>query len=218
MRRTLWWAAVLVVLVPGRGEAQGRVRFEVTASNPINEAGVRQPILRTPGVLQDRRWREAIENSFPVRLQFRVEIWRVRTDWFDAQERNFEFEVLVQYEPLTDEFSHTLIFGGHPREIRRFTSLADLERHLERDRVVNIRPAGVGQYYFTGSLQIRTLTDEEMEELERFLQGEPNPRDRRDPGPSLGRTARRLLLRFGGLPFQELEARSERFEVRQPVP
>ena len=212
-------AATVLLLLPGGAAAQQqRVKFEITASAPLNEAGVRQPVLRTPGLLRDSRWREAIENSFPLRLRLRVEIWRVRTDWFDAQERNFAFEVLIQYEPLTDEYSRTLIFGGSPREIRRFTTLVDLERSLERENVVNIRPSGVGEYYFSGSLQIQVLTDDEMEELERFLQGEPTPRDRQNPGPSIGRSARRLLLRFGGLPYQELEARSERFEVRPPPP
>lgn len=212
-------AATFLLLLPGGAAAQQqRVRFEITASAPLNEAGVRQPVLRTPGLLRDNRWREAIENSFPLRLRLRVEIWRVRTDWFDAQERNFTFEVLIQYEPLTDEYSRTLIFGGSPREIRRFTTLVELERSLERENVVNIRPASVGEYYFSGSLQIQVLTDDEMEELERFLQGEPTPRDRQDPGPSIGRSARRLLLRFGGLPYQELEARSEQFEVRSPPP
>ena len=217
--RALRLAATLLLVLPGGAAAQQqRVNFEITASAPLNEAGVRQPVLRTPGLLRDRRWREAIENSFPLRLRLRVEIWRVRTDWFDAQERNFAFEVLIQYEPLTDEYSRTLIFGGSPREIRRFTTLLDLERSLERENVVNIRPSGVGEYYFSGSLQIQVLTDDEMEELERFLQGQPTPRDRQDPGPSIGRSARRLLLRFGGLPYQELEARSERFEVRPPPP
>lgn len=213
-------SAWLLLALPGAAGAQEpqRVQFEITASAPLNDAGVRQPVLRTPGLLRDQRWREAIENSFPLRLRLRVEIWRVRTDWFDAQERNFSFEVLIQYEPLTDEYSRTLIFGGSPREIRRFTTLAELERNLEAENVVNIRPAGVGAYYFSASLQIQVLTDEEMEELERFLQGEPTPRDRQDPGPSLGRSARRLLLRFGGLPYQELEARSDRFEVQLPPP
>jgi hypothetical protein len=149
-------------------------------------------------------------------MRFRIEIWRVRTDWFDALERSFEWEVVIQYEPLTDEYSKTLIFGGSPRGINRFLSIQELERNLESPNEVNIVPSGVGEYYFAGTLQIRTLTDEEMEELERFLQGEPTG-ERRDPaGPSLGRSARRLLLRFGGLPFQELEARSARFIVTLP--
>jgi hypothetical protein len=90
--------------------------------------------------------------------------------------------------------------------------MASLERDLEAVNRVSIRPAGRGYYYFTASLQIRTLTDQEMEELERFLQGEATPRDR-DPGSPIGRATRRLLLRFGGLPYQEIEARSERFFV-----
>jgi len=206
-----------LLVVPGVATAQRvRVQLGVTPSQPLDGTGIRKPTVRTPNILRDPRWREAIQSSFPLRMRFRIEIWRVRTDWFDALERSFEWEVVIQYEPLTDEYSKTLIFGGSPRGINRFLSIQELERNLESPNEVNIVPSGVGEYYFAGTLQIRTLTDEEMEELERFLQGEPTG-ERRDPaGPSLGRSARRLLLRFGGLPFQELEARSARFVVTLP--
>ena len=203
--------------LPGVGQSQqARVSLQVTASPPIDASGTRKPTVRTPDILRDPRWRDAIQNSFPLRMHFRIEIWRVRTDWFDALERSFEWELVIQYEPLTDEYSKTLIFGGSARGINRFLSIQELERNLESPNEINMVPQGVGEYYFASTLQIRTLTDDEMEELERFLQGETAPRERRNPGPSLGRAARRLLLRFGGLPFQELEARSERFAVVQP--
>lgn len=216
MRRTLALLLLAAALPMGGGGtlAAQRVRLEVTISAPA-PGQAPQPQIRTPGLLQDSRWREALQSSFPLRMRFRVEIWRVRTDWFDALERSFEWETLVQFEPLTDEYSKTLIFGGLPRGVSRFTSLVELERDLERVNLVNIRPQHRGEYYFTSSLQIRTLTDQEMEDLERFLQGEQTPRDQ-DPGSPISRTARRILLRFGGLPYQELEARSPRFQVPLP--
>ncbi len=216
MRRP-WLLLLVLAFSAGPLWGQARVRLEVTASEPINPQGVRRPQVRTPGILQDPRWRDALQNSFPLRLRYRVEIWRVRPDWFDALERAFEWETLVQFEPLTDQFTKTVVFGGSARAYTRFTSLQELERDLERVQLVTITPAGIGEYYFTGSLQIRTLTDAEMEELERFLQGEPSPRDQPDDAqPSFGRTARRLLLRFGGLPYQELEGRTARFQVSPP--
>lgn len=214
MRRFLALVLLAAVLPTGGVAVAQRVRLEVTISTPA-PGQAPQPQVRTPGLLQDSRWREALQNSFPLRMRFRVEIWRVRTDWFDALERSFEWETLIQFEPLTDEYSKTLIFGGLPRGVSRFTSLTELERDLERVNLVNIRPQNRGEYYFTGTLQIRTLTDSEMEDLERFLQGEPTPRDQ-GPGSPISRTARRILLRFGGLPYQELEARSPRFQVPLP--
>lgn len=209
MRRLLLLATLVLAAAPGAG-AQQRVRLEVTVSEPAAETGPRRPVVRTPDILRDQRWLESLQNSFPLRLQFRVEIWRVRTDWFDALERAFEWETVVQYEPLVDQYAKTVLFGGSPRSVQRFASLQELERDLERANVVNIAPAGRGEYYFTAAVLIRTLTDEEVEEMERFLAGEPVTDAAQQPG-AVKRTARRLLLRFGGLPTEQLEGRSGRF-------
>jgi len=213
MRRPFLLLALLAA-APSVAAAQGRVRLEVTASTPANPAAPRQPQVRTPGILQDARWRETLQSSFPLRMRFRVEIWRVRTDWFDALERSFEWETVVVYEPLADQYAKTVLFGGSPRSFQRFESLQELERDLERPNQVNMTPGGPGQYYFTASLQIRTLTDEEVEQLERFVQGEPQP-DLPDQPSSLLKATRRLLLRFGGMPFAELEARSRTFTIER---
>ena len=209
MRRFLLLTTLALAAAPV-ATAQQRVRLEVAASDPVQETGARRPVVRTPGILRDARWVESLQNSFPLRLQFRVEVWRVRTDWFDALERSFEWETVVQYEPLVDQYSKTVLFSGTPRSFQRFATLQDLERDLERANVVSISPTGSGEYYFTASVQIRTLTDEEVEELERFLAGDPTTDPNEEPGPFL-RAARRLLLRFGGLPTEQLEGRSPRF-------
>ena len=210
MRRFLRTLLLAFTLLPAPLLAQ-RVKLEVTASEP-GPNGARRPILRTPGILRDQRWLESLQSSFPHRLQYRVEIWRVRTDWFDALERSFEWEVVVQYYPLTDEYAKSEAWGGALRRQNRFSTLQELELDLERGNQVGIAPAGIGEYYFTATLRIRTLSDEEMEDLERFLQGNPT-QEERERGSVLSRAARRLLLRFGGLPFEELEARSARFVV-----
>lgn len=214
MRRP--WLSCLVLLVAVPAAAQQRVRLEVTASEPATESGLRRPVVRTPGLLRDPRWLESLQNTFPLRLQFRVEIWRVRTDWFDALERAFQWETVVQYDPLADEFTKTVLFGGSPRSVRRFPSLPDLERDLERATQVSIAPAGPGDYYFTASLQLGTLTDDEVEELERFLRGGPPESGGAEAG-AVRRAARRLLLRVGGLPTAQLEARSPHYTIN-PLP
>jgi hypothetical protein len=211
--RQAFLLVLLVLTVPAPARAQAQVGLEVTASEPVDARGARRPQVRTPDILRDRRWLESLQNSFPLRLNFRVEVWRVRTDWFDALERAFEWETVIQYEPLADQYAKTVLYAGVPRSIQRFSTLQELERDLERVNQVNIAPAGSGEYYFTADLQIRTLSDEEVEELERFLQGQPADENPDRPG-SVARTAKRLLLQFGGLPYDDLEARSRRFRVR----
>lgn len=213
MRRPLLLLALLLA-GPVTVAAQERVRLEVAASAAGTPNGIRRPQVRTPGILRDPRWRETLQNSFPLRMRFRVEIWRVRTDWFDALERSFDWETVVVYEPLADQYAKTVLFGGSPRAFQRFDSLSELEADLEKPSEVNMTPAGPGEHYFTASLQIRTLTDQEVEELERFVQGQPQPDTPDQPG-SLLRAMRRLLLRFGGMPFAELEARSPTFRAER---
>lgn len=211
MRPVFALGLLLILATPPSADAQ-RVRLQVAFSETVTRTGGRTPVVTTPGILRDARWLESLQNSFPLRMEFRVEIWRVRTDWFDALERAFEFEVVVQYEPLTDEYSVTQAWGGAVRAFNRFATLQELEQKLEAPYRVGISPTGVGEYYFTASLRMRTLTDEEMEDLERFLAGNPAAAER-ERSSVLSRAARRLLLQFGGLPLEQLEARTGRFSV-----
>jgi hypothetical protein len=204
-----WGLLVLLLAAPAPALAQ-RVRLVVV--DTANTKGQRQPLVLTPGILRDNRWVESLQNSFPLRMEFKVEIWRVRTDWFDALEKSFEWQVLIQYEPLIDQYTKSEAWGGALRRQTSFSTLQDLERNLEVGHLISISPGGTGEYYFTATLRLRTLTDEEMEELERFLQGNPTPAER-ERGSVLSRTARRVLLGLGGLPYDQLEARSRRFQV-----
>lgn len=204
MRPAAFALAVCTLALPAAADAQ-RVRLDVSP-----EGAPPVPHVRTPGILRDPRWLESLQNSFPLRLHFRIEIWRVRTDWFDALERAFEWQTVVQYEPLMDQYVRTDIWGEVPRRIDQFASLPELERNLEAGWPVILRTPGPGEYYYNVTLHLRTLTEAEIDELERFLQpaGEARPR-----GSALSRAARRILLRFGGLPVEQLEARSRRFVV-----
>jgi hypothetical protein len=214
MRRMLTVMLFLLLSGPAPAVAQ-RVRLVV--ADTINARGQRLPLVFTPGILRDERWLESLRNSFPLRMEFRVEIWRVRPDWFDRLERWFEWEIVVQFEPLTDQYTKSEAWGGALRRQTTFGSLPELERNLEVGHQIGISPSDAGEYYFTATLRLSTLTDEEMEELERFLQGDPTPAER-ERGSVLSRAARRILLRFGGLPYDQLEGRSRRFQVGTPPP
>jgi hypothetical protein len=196
---------LLVLATPVAVQAQ-RVGLEVspdTSRPPF-------PTVRTTGILRDPRWRESLQSALPIRLRFRLEIWQVRPDWFDALDQSFEWETLVEYDPLTDQYTKTVIWRGEVRSLSRFETLDGLEQDLERPTTILLRPrGGAGAYYYTVALTIRTLSEEELDELERFLRGTDDP-----PRVSvLGRAVRRLLLRFGGMPTQQLEARSGRFRI-----
>jgi hypothetical protein len=63
---------------------------------------------------------------------------------------------------------------------------------------------------------VSTLSDSDLDELERFLAGDLGraAESGENLGDALGRGATRFLLRLAGLPSLRLEARSERFSVR----
>ena len=97
---------------------------------------------------------------------------------------------------------------------RRANTLAELDGVLSQGFDVPVLPRAPGVYYYTITLAITPLSDSEMADYERFLQG-----DQAAPGAnqssSLGRTTRRLLLRIAGLPTIEIDGRSDRFTVSQ---
>jgi hypothetical protein len=72
-----------------------------------------------------------------------------------------------------------------------------------------------GRYYYTAVLQIETLSLSDLDELERWLQGELGPAvsGRRSLSDAVGEGAKRLLIRLLGLPTRRVEARSDRFRI-----
>jgi hypothetical protein len=220
--RGVWLLAAAVTLAAAplqRLEAQAAqpVRLLVTLAPDSSPRGARAPIVRSENLLGgDSRWLAALRSGLPVRLHYRVEVWRSREGWFDIFARQAEWDVLVRHEPLLDQYT-LLTFAGAARQERRYATLDALGAALSFAYQVNIRPAEEGRYYYAASLQVSTLSDSDLDELERFLAGDPNrERDEGDEnlGDALGRGATRFLLRLAGLPSLRLEARSDRFVVQ----
>jgi hypothetical protein len=78
-----------------------------------------------------------------------------------------------------------------------------------------VSPSQQGNYYYSATLEVSTLSDADLEELERFLEGDVRrSRGEGGLGDALGRGATRFLLRLAGLPSLRLEDRTGRFTVR----
>jgi hypothetical protein len=151
----------------------------------------------------------------PLRLHYRVEVWRSREGWFDTFVRQVEWDVLVRHEPLLDQYT-LLTFFGAARQERRYATLDALGAALAFAYQVKVAPPDPGTYYYAASVQIATLSDTDLDDLERILAGDPDPREEggQKLGDALGREATRFLLRLAGLPSLRLEGRSNRFSVR----
>ncbi|HEU5304978.1 MAG TPA: DUF4390 domain-containing protein [Gemmatimonadales bacterium] len=208
----------LVPLLPATGVGQEAqpVRLHVVLAPDSSPQGSRAPIVRSENLLvPESRWLVALRSGLPVRLHYRVEVWRSREGWFDSFGRQVEWDVVVRHEPLLDQYTLLTLVGSRRQE-RRYATLDALGAALAFAYQINVRPQEVGGYYYAASLQVSTLSDADLDELERFLAGDPNQGNQGEGGvgDALGRGATRFLLRLAGLPSLRLEARSPRFEVR----
>jgi hypothetical protein len=204
-------ALLLGAAGPARGQNDGGVSLRVQLAADSAPSGSRDPIVTTTNLLADTPWLTTLRQGLPVRLQYRLERWRSREGWFDVQDRALEWTVVVRHEPLLDQFSVVRLL---PNQIRQNTyatpgalaaALAVPYRYL-------IAPRTEGRYYYRATLDVATLSDSDLDQLERVLKGDLDPRNR-DAG-SLAQRVRRLVLELAGLPATNLSARSEAFEVR----
>jgi hypothetical protein len=123
--------------------------------------------------------------------------------------------VVLRHEPLLDQYTVLTVVGDRVRE-RRYATTDALSAALAFAYQVSVRPTQRGRYYYTASLGISTLSDSDLEELQRFLEGDLGgvAQGKENVGDALGRGATRFLLRLAGLPTLRLEVRSTTFEVR----
>jgi hypothetical protein len=202
--------------LPGAwAQAAPTVRLSLRLAADSTATGSRAPIVRSENLLDDGRWLSALRSGLPVRLHYRLEVWRSRGGWFDAFERQAEWDVVLRHEPLLDQYTVLTIVGGRVQE-RRYATLDALNAALAFSYQVNVRPAASGRYYYTASMGISTLSDSDLDELQRFLEGDLGEvaQGEEGAGNALGRGATRFLLRLAGLPSLRLEVRSVTFEVR----
>jgi hypothetical protein len=215
-RELLVALGTLVGATFSRPMAAQDVRLHVVLAQDSTPSGARAPIVRAENLIGgNSRWLSALRSGLPVRLHYRVEVWHSRDGWFDNFARQVEWDVLVRHEPLLDQYT-LLTFVGAARQERRYATLDALGAALAFAYQVNVRPGEPGRYYYAASLQVSTLSDADLDELERFLAGDLGRGEGGGDnlGDALGRGATRFLLRLAGLPSLRLEARSERFEVR----
>jgi hypothetical protein len=208
--------ALLVLAAPGEARAQAgnSVRFEVRLTPDTAPSGQRAPVVRSDNLLGDGRWLSTLRSGLPVRLHYRIEVWRSRNGWLDQLTRQVYWDVVVRHEPLLDQYTLLTIFGSRVQE-RRYATLDALTAALAFAYQINVSPTEAGSYYYTATLEISTLSDDDLDELERFLEGDlEGARGREGLGDALERGATRFLLRLAGLPSLRLEARTGRFSVR----
>jgi len=210
--RAVWLAAALLALgsaIPGAVRAATLAQSAAIGVRPDTLRGGRA-LLRIGSVLNDAALEEATRSGLPVRLRARVELWR--DGFFDDLEATANWSAVLLYEPLDKVF----IVRGPDGAAQRYPTYSSARSAIEREVPLTVRPGRGGRYYYLAQLEIETLSLSDLEELERWLQGELGPAvgGDRSVTSAVSEGAKRLLIRLLGLPARRLEARSERFEMR----
>jgi hypothetical protein len=172
------------------------------------------PRVRSTGLLADGKFVGLMRSGFPLRLHYRLQLWRERASWFDQFVREASWDAVARNDPLADDF--VLIRQGGA--VSRFATPDELSAAFEIPYTVTLRPTGGGgggRYYFVARLEVTTLNDTDLQELSRWLSGEVGPvvSGEGNFGEALARGAQRVLVRLAGLPRQRLEARSPTFRI-----
>jgi hypothetical protein len=205
---------LLAAAVPAAAQENARVHLNVSLSTP--DTGVtRHAIVSTVDVVADPRVASMLQSGFPVRIHYRLEVYRSRGGWFDPFVRQTEWDLVVRHEPLLDQYQVAEVFRNNQRAYR-YAGREALERGLATPREVRVGPRDAGEYYYVVGVELSTMSGNDIRELEQFLSGNVAPAA--TGGESIGgavtRTIQQILLNVTGLPAIRIEGRSGRFTVR----
>jgi hypothetical protein len=177
-------------------------------------------MVRASRLLSDRQMRQLLVNGFPAALSFRLELWRVG-GMFDDIEASTQWEVLVRYDPYSQQYSVVHLQGTKEAPVR--TDIVDglvnfeaMEKVLNEPLPVGLTPRrGRARYYYNVVLDVETLSVSDLDELQRWLNGELQPavRGKRAPLSALRRGVGTLLSRVLGGEKRHYEARSVTFRT-----
>ena len=202
----------LAIVTTGRAQSRP-VTAAVTLDSAVQLKGARKPVVILRNLLNDERWDQALDNSLPLVVTYTLQTWRSRDGWIDEWIGETNWQTIVTKEPLEEEYTVTLVVGNRLQRPRRFAVRDSAIQYLGLPQRVELFPQRTGRFYYNLTTRITALSDRDMDQLERFLAGDPDL-DIPEPGTAVGRGVRRFLLRIAGLPSQVLEARSPQFTVQ----
>jgi len=176
----------------------------------IPETG--EAIVTVGPLIHDPPLMEAIHSGLPLRIRIQTHLWE--DGFFDDEVGRHEWRASVIFDPLTRRYRVQSGRGGS--EIREVNTLEEAERVLQQTLEIPLRPGKEGRFYYLADVEVETLSLSDLQELERWLQGELGPAvsGDQDVGGALAKGFRRVLVRMLGLPTRKFQLRSPSFEIR----
>ena len=163
-------------------------------------------------LLEDSHLLEAIHSGLPLRILIQTQLWE--DGFFDDELGRHEWRASVIFDPLTRGYRVQSGRGGG--ETREVNSLDEARLALQQTLSIPLRPGKEGRFYYLADVEMETLSLSDLEELERWLQGELGPAvtGEQDVSGALARGFRRVLVRMLALPTRKFQLRSPSFELR----
>jgi hypothetical protein len=193
--------ALTALLVAGPVDAQtpGPLRYRVDESTGALEMQI--------GALFDEELRDALDEGFPIRIQLRATLWRA--GFFDARVAEYDWRASARQDGTGPRYRLEVAVDDESRSVEGFGALDDA---LRRELGVPLRPKEPGRYYYQVALEVVSLSVSDLEELERWLQGDTETDDEAEDRGALSRGVQRLFVRALGLPSRRLQRRTRSFD------
>ena len=161
-----------------------------------------------------------VRNGFPMQLNYRLELWAARR-LFDNVLASVDWKVLLRYDALNEQYRVFRVDSTRSdsttriRQLGIFSNVGDARAELERTmRVMLPASPRAGRQYYRAVLDVQTLSNDDLDEMQRWLRGELRPavRGEKNPGTAIGRGVQRVFVRLLG-EARHLEARTPSFRI-----
>jgi hypothetical protein len=162
------------------------------------------------GLFEEPSLGRALHSGLPLRIRIVAELWK--DGFFDSQKGRSEWRASVLYDPLEQKYRVATASGTAELSL---DSIAAVREALESSFSLPLEPREEGRYYYLGEVQVETLSLTDLEELQRWLNGDLAPAVKGDQPmeTAMGRGVRRVIVRMLGLPARRFKVRTESFDV-----
>jgi hypothetical protein len=157
-----------------------------------------------------------IDKGVPIQFEYRLELWRERSGWFDKLLDASEMSLKIRFDPWEKQYS-----------VVQITEDLTIENTLRSQRealelLTAFGPEALsfddtaGSFYLVGQLSIKTMSFSNYKEVESWLKGGVSDvkKPRLDQAPDkLGEFVFNMALRVSGLKNISREIKSPRFNL-----
>jgi hypothetical protein len=173
--------------------------------------GTGEADIEVGNLLSDPSLLEAVRDGLPLRIRILVQLWK--QGFFDDQKASHEWRASLLFDPLTRRYRIQTI--GRPGVEEEVNTLEEVREAFQQTLDVPITPPEPGRYYYQALVEMETLSLSDLEELQRWLQGELAPvvAGEGDVESALARGFRRVFVRMLGLPAKRFQVQSPSFRV-----